>query len=598
MKRIFLTLTALLALVGAGSAQVSDVTLGYCAGELPAKGDISYSEADSYVSAAIYIPAGTINTYAGNEITGVRAGLASKLNIDELTVWLRTSLDGANLAEATIDGGTSQTIVKGWNELYFASPYAIEAGSSTGIYIGYTFHQKGSAFGVAAVDTPYDNAFWVKFGEQDWEDRSASGSLSIEGLVRGESLPRINLSLTSVSTPDVYIIDRGTIDVAGTVKNIATHTVTAFDVVAQVDGKTTGTVRVEGPVAYNETLDFNVTLPLGITELGDGTGKVTVTVDNLAEGDDEDMADNSVERTFSIVEHDFTRRVLVEEFTTEKCPNCPRVGGYIHDALEKDEFSGNVLVVCHHAGYYTDWLTTSFDSKYLWLFNQGGQTYAPAITADRKVVEDDSPVTCPSSQSEMESLWEKCLAEPAFVSLDISAEYIEDGNKLAVNVTGSKSIPELCDNPTLTVFIVEDDITAQSQAGASGEYIHYHVNRAVNTAWGDPVNFDGDDYNYSCEFALSNLWNWKNLQVVAFIANYNSEDATDCEVQNANALGLAEILPETPENSSVVSIEADAQTGEAVVYTLQGTRVGDAAGLAPGVYIRRSGSSAEKFIVR
>ena len=34
-------------------------------------------------------------------------------------------------------------------------------------------------------------------------------------------------------------------------------------------------------------------------------------------------------------------------------------------------------VVCHHAGFYTDWLTIDASESYTWLYNSGG-TYAPA----------------------------------------------------------------------------------------------------------------------------------------------------------------------------------------------------------------------------
>ena len=89
-----------------------DVTLGYCSGQVPGTGTIKYTEPESWVSGAIYIPAGTINTYAGNTITGVKAGLTSRPNMTELKVWLRSSLDGENLVEKTITKETDPKIAK------------------------------------------------------------------------------------------------------------------------------------------------------------------------------------------------------------------------------------------------------------------------------------------------------------------------------------------------------------------------------------------------------------------------------------------------------------------------------------------------------
>ncbi len=594
MNRTLISLVAYLALSGVGYAQISDMTIGYCNGQLPEKGDISYSEANANVEAAIYIPAGTVNTYAGNDIVSINAGLASKLNIDELTVWLRTSLDGENLAEATITTTTEQKIVKGWNTVTFSEPYHIESGNSEGLYIGYTYHQKGSAFGVAAISQPCANACMLKFGEGEWEDRSSELTLSVEGLLRGENLPKYNLLLSDVSVPDVYIIDRGNFDVAGIVKNLATYTISGFDVVALVDNVETSRVHVDvdGGVAYDESYLFNVVLTPGITEIGTGSSAVTIRIENLTEGSDEDMSDNEITREFTIVAHDFARRILVEEFTTERCPNCPRVANYMHNLLEEDKYAEDVIVVCHHVGFYTDWLTSSFDAKYLWLYNRGGETFAPAVITDRKQAEGTYLAFCPSSESELATNWDNCLAAPAFVSLNINAYYdADDYNKLHVTVEGSKSMEQLCENPTITVMLVENNIAARSQAGANGDYIHNHVNRAVNTTWGDTLTFDGDDYSYECEFALSDTWVRENMEIVAFIANYNSEDAADCEVANTNRMLFSDI-----DTSALSEIVTDKE--ESIeIYSISGIRIYNK-NLAPGLYIRKQGKKTEKIVIR
>ena len=594
MKKILLTLVACLTLFGAGHAQVSDMTVGYCDGQLPSKGDISFSESDAYVSAAIYIPAGTVNTYAGNSLTGVNAGLASKLNIDELTVWVRTSLDGENLAEATITKDTDPKLAKGWNKVMFAEPWAITAGNTTGLYIGYTYHQKGSCFGVAAIDTPCANGFFLKQGSGDWEDRSAQATASIEGFVRGDKLPTLNLSLLSVSTPDILIVEKQGVKVSGTVKNIATYDITGYDVNLVIGGQVRDTKHIDCSLAFNQSEKFEVMLNHGLSELLEGENTLTVLVNNVNGSDDIDMTDNSLDRTFTMVLHDYTKKIFVEEFTTEQCPNCPRVGNYIHDALEKSEFAENVLVVCHHSGYYTDWLTANFDDDYLWFFGPYG-SYAPAVMIDRQILDDENtrPPYCPGSASEMEGNWRSALADPAFVSLNISAAYDEeDPNKLAVTVKGNRSKSDLCDNPVITVYLVEDNIAARAQAGSGGSYTHYHVNRLVNTMWGAPIEWDGDDYTYNCEFAISQMWVRENFSIVAVISNYNSQDYNDCLVMNANNLLAADFEGA----SSVEGIEA-AEDVEAEYYTLTGVRAAST-DLAPGIYLRKTGSKTTKVIIK
>lgn len=583
--------TACLALwAGHASAEVSDMTLGYCAGQLPAKGDISYGEADKWVEGAIYVTPGMLSTYAGNELVGVNAGLASKLNIDQLTVWLRHDLDGENIAEATITGDTDPKIAKGWNAVDFNQAWTIPAAPEEGLYIGYSFHQKGSAFGVAAIEEPSPNGFFVRFGDGEWEDRSAQGTICIEGRMRGEALPKVNLTLQDVVIDPVYIIDRGVITATGKVKNMATFTVTGFDVSAEVAGERRGTAHVDCTLPYNETMTFEVTLPLGITEMGSGEGEVTITVDGIAEGADEDMTDNSLTRTFGIVERDFTRRILVEEFTSEKCPNCPRVAYYMHDALEKEEFKDNVLPVCHHSGYYPDWLTSSFDEEYTELYN--GSTYAPAMAVDRLEVGENSAAWCPSSSNEMEQKWRSALSRPAFVSVNVKVKIDGDApDRLKVSVDGAKSKDVLCENPTLTVLVVENDIPSRSQASADSNFVHQHVGRAVNSAWGDPVEFNGDEYSYECEFAINPNWVRENLQVVAFIGNYNASNPLDREVENTAGVGYEDF--DTTGIGDITLGEID----EAEVYTLSGVKV-ERANLTPGIYVVREGGRFMKIVVK
>lgn len=591
-KKTIAITAACLALCGAGhaNAETNEMTIGYCLGELPAKGDISFAESDAWVSGAIYIPAGMLSTYSGNRLTGVNAGLASKLNIDELKVWLREDLNGENLVENTINSTTDQKIAKGWNAISFEEAWTVPDKVEKGVYIGYSFHQKGTAFGVAAIPTPLPNAYYVKFGEGEWEDRCGQGAICVEGFMTGDNLPQVNMTILSIACDPTYIIEKGKIGVQGTVKNNGVLTVTGYDVSAEVDGKRVGTVHVDCSIENNASGSFDVDVPLDITAVGDGTGKMTVVIDGIKEGTDADMTDNQAVLSFGIVERDFTRRIFVEEFTGEACPNCPRVANYMHESLAKEAFSENVFAICHHAGYEVDWLTTNFDYEYTKLYN--GSTYAPGMAVDRYLIEKNSAVWCPLSVNDMESKWREALARPAFVSVNVKAT-IDGANPdvISVTVDGMKSKEELCADPRITVFVVEDNIKSRRQAGADGEWIHQHVGRAVNAKWGDPIEFDGNDYKYECEFTMSPGWKREDLQLIAIVANYNPDNILDNQVENASGLRYADF-----NMVGVGTIDAD-ENAEAELYTLTGVRV-NADEAAPGIYVRRQGSKTEKIIVK
>ncbi len=96
------------------------------------------------------------------------------------------------------------------------------------------------------------------------------------------------------------------------------------------------------------------------------------------------------------------------------------------------------------------------------------------------------------------------------------------------------------------------------------------MNRAVNSTWGDPVVFEGDNYEYECEFALMSTWKREDMQIVAFIANFNDNDAADCEVQNTSNLLFSNISG----ISGADSIEAD-ENVESEIYSISGMKMND-----------------------
>ena len=199
---------ALLAVSTAGNAQVSCLNIGYCDGQVSktVHKEFCSNDKDVWVSGAIWLPASDINVCAGNELKSIRAGLAQKISIDTMCVWVRESLDGDNLAEGGIPKADIQ---KGWNEIALNSPLALDGTNTTGLYIGYAYHQTSVNQGLSVLLEPTPNALFVKHGDGEWADRSDEGLLCVEGLVYGDNLPKFNLRLASIDAPDFFILRFG-----------------------------------------------------------------------------------------------------------------------------------------------------------------------------------------------------------------------------------------------------------------------------------------------------------------------------------------------------------------------------------------------------
>ncbi len=594
MKKVLSILFALLAVCTAGNAQDNALYVGYCDGELQTSSNQAFGtkDKDTWVSGAIYLPAGEVKTYAGSNIDSIRVGLVQKLGITEMKVWVRETLDGEDLVMASIE---KKDIVKGWNVIKFEEPYTIPADNTTGLYIGYSTYQTSSNYGMAVLDTPQPNALWTQLGTNaEWVDRSAEGTLCLEAIISGDQLPLHNLRLLSLSGPEDYVILRGQMTVTGMVKNVALQTITGFDVETRFD--CTDKVyhsHVDLTLAHLEESEFSYTIEPDIQEVGQGT--VTVTITHLNEGDDENMDDNTQSRTFDIVSEDFTRRVLLEEFTTERCSNCPRVATFLHNILEDDYYKESVVAVCHHSAYYTDWLTIPSDNELLWYFNDNGSTYAPAMMFDRWTTDPTgtSPLSTPNSQNDLKAAIDHCLRQPAFVSVNMQAKLDTQEKIVKVLVQGSRSKENITVNPArITVWLVEDNILARGQAGAGSQWTHQHTGRDINNTWGDVVEWEEDgSYSYECQFRVRSDYKQEDLLVAAMIYDYD-EDVAKNIVCNANQVHV------TSDGSSTGIVQMNTQvTTDSQAYDLMGRKV-DQNAKGTLLIVRRADGTTVKRVVK
>lgn len=596
MKHILLTFFLTLSTVLSVSGQTPRMPLGYVDGQVSTSGKDKFStdSKDAWVSGAVYIPAEAFRLLTGNHIDSIHAGLASRLNVDSLRVWVRASLTGEDLASGAISAksGSNPRANKGWNTVGLDHPYDIET-ASEGLYIGYSFHQKGNTIALSVVDNPQPNALFVQLGnDAEWEDRSGEGALAIEAFVYGDNLPMYNLTLDSLTTGQALTLDKGTLAVSAKVRNNGLKTITGFDAICRVDGiDETYTAHFDESIPFGETRQVDFTISPAITETTPKVRTLTVTLDNLAEGEDIDRTDNTLTTQFKVFAHAFTRNVLLEEFTTEKCSNCPRVAGYLHDALQDERIAGRAIALCHHSGYGTDWLTIPADEDYLWFFGPTG-TYAPAMMFDRVTMSGSRAVCLPQSAEEIVLRTMERMKQPTYVSIALSAEVDkQDNNLLHVTVEGDRMKEDFTTHaPRISVALYEDNIKARAQASGGDDYTHQHVGRAVNSTWGDIIEWNGDSYTYTCDLTLSDDYVRDNLGVIAYVWDYDNEDHANCEVANAASITWDKV-------ATRIAAPMKEESAPARYYTVDGREVAND-GQLTGLYIVRQGSKVSKVLIK
>ena len=554
MRRLLFSLLFLTYVFASQAAE--GIALGYCNGQVTRSGTVSV-DGETWVDAAILLTADMLSPYAGGHIVAVRAGLAARTNIDNVRVWVRKSLDGDELANGQVSADGEPGILRGWNEIELGTPYPIADGES--LYVGLSYQQRAASSALSVVEGSADGAFFFRGGEgAAWEDRSSSGLLSLEAVVMADNVAAYDLELFSATA---RYNAQGVLEMQATVHNNGTQPVSGFTLTTTVDGSTEhfdyhyGQELAKGGLT---TLSFTADLP--VEGLGK-TRRLTMAISQLdGEAADEAPANNAQSVVFS-----YQRRVLIEEFTAEECTNCPRAARLLHNVLGQGNNADHAVMVAHHSGYTPDFLTfRPSDIDYEWLFNHPVAVYAPGLMFDRVAQEATfgadvylTPVVDPVSEDFISAALSYSYTQPSSAYLELQASGSDA--TLSVTVSGGRSQVFGLTPTRLTVGLVEDHIAQRAQVSLDQwpEFEHTGALRAINTTWGDVVEWDADDhFTATYQFTLDPEWQRENLRVVAFLNDYDPDDPARCSVENSEQLslsGLTEAISDATSSQRPVS---------------------------------------------
>ena len=207
------------------------------------------------------------------------------------------------------------------------------------------------------------------------------------------------------------------------------------------------------------------------------------------------------------------RVVLLEDFTGQRCTNCPKATEVIEQLQET--YGDNLVAVGIHGGPLgfagnarTVGLATETGNEY---YNHWNLEYQPVGLVNRH-----SPVNYP----EWAAAVKEELAKPAPLRLS-GKSFIEDNTiTIQLNAEGTDETV----TGKLQVWLLEDGIQTLQlmlDGTANQEYVHNHVFRtAVNGIWGEDFSIEeGEKVERTFTQALETTWNKEKLSVVAFVYN-------------------------------------------------------------------------------
>lgn len=215
------------------------------------------------------------------------------------------------------------------------------------------------------------------------------------------------------------------------------------------------------------------------------------------------------------------RAILIEDFTGQRCINCP-TGTEIINGIVDTYGEDNVIAVGIHSGPLgfagnskTVGLMTDTGNEYYTRWDKENKMGQPWVIFNRKTSPD-------SHYNNWAAMVSTIISEKANLSVKIANAYDAATRTLTTTVRADGVNGTV--NGKLQVWIVEDGVKAlqmMPDGKSNKEYIHNHVFRAaVNGTWGEDVTVkEGETTTKQYSYVLPEAWNADNIAIVAFVYN-------------------------------------------------------------------------------
>ncbi|MBR4924733.1 MAG: Omp28 family outer membrane lipoprotein [Prevotella sp.] len=219
------------------------------------------------------------------------------------------------------------------------------------------------------------------------------------------------------------------------------------------------------------------------------------------------------ERLIYVKPAEVSRCVLIEDYTGQRCINCPNANDEIHRLQEQygDDAVISVAIHCGPLAFYTN-------NRFLGLRTETGDEYYDYWKVEYQPIGQVNRTGLLDYTSWNGKIREE-LQKTAPVDINVTSQLA--GRTLSIE-TSLMGIEESFVGK-LQLWLVEDNITAfqmMPDGSRQDDYLHQHVFRtAVNGTWGEDVSIgEGETVIRSHQdITIPDDWNIDNLSVIAFV---------------------------------------------------------------------------------
>lgn len=624
MKRtLLLTSALLLILLGIGSSLLAQQTLRTGAPYLPL-GHCKYTDP---TDKGIGWPIGTfgdrpigvwarasrsmLKPYEGYQVIGVRIAVSKGVKDAEVSLL-------NNISERKKIVSKKADLVFGWNEVRFDKPIEINSSLNELIY-GYQVLEKNISDQTEPYFVACDNgvgasseAFYVNVSGGALDSRSRdNGALLCQLMISGPADKINDRASLTVTRYDKALDASGKLGVSYVARNEGANDINQMEITYSVGGKVVLTD------SRSETIKHIQELQLKTKGISVANGETLTARITKVNGRETNLPGFQI-KIEGVADKSFARKVLLEQFSTENCANCPAAHRYFDKVLAEETYADHFVWVTHHVGYERDTFSLPESEALLFFYEkqEDDGSYsegAPSMLLDRthttlKHTFDGYDYTMlpvyPSQDAFNRQLLDEAMARPAFVSVDIKEECDPKTRKLDLTISGRAYKESLdADNLYLNLFLVEDDIYSRRQAGAGKAddggrkpvYQHGVIRQISLGGGGKKLTLDDKgEYTYSTSFNIPKEWSAANMRIVAFVAKSLKGGARNAQVLNSNETKIAAYRSIAPTPDQEMTVQLYAQDGRiyvsgegatiAAVYNMSGELMPNEA-LLPGIYV-------------
>lgn len=502
----------------------NDVGSNYIGGETP-----------GLYKVAIKLSEARMDPFTNNKITHIRFGLEKNewedvSRIKNVKVWISSTLDGSYIYSQDV-----QEIKNGWNVVQLNQPFFI---TGKEICIGYEFQMTSACYPIAVtIGAQCENNeegsgyfYSPTIGDESFHWHREKGSTfcaaSIQALVEGNNLPLYDLrpQKNRLGSIKKYYTSDEKIHAWGGVKNCGKRTIDNFDLGVMIDNEKPQFFRQNG-INSQQITPTNQWL----VEASPGKHELKIYIDKINGEKPLYTKDDTIKVDVVVLQEPLNRhKTLVDYYTTTS-----------QDVKDFDDTynstKNNLSILAIHL---EDELTCKAGEELSWLANGLPSSNIPdrAVRVGQNFLFADCNPLVDGSMDGLDLL-------ASVADINVEAKYSTD-NILLITIKGyrTKDFFNLYENTNLYVMLTEDGVIAPQvyDNAVVDDYSHNWVLRAnVSNIWGDPIMWNGNNYEMTYVYRLKDNWKRENMKVVAFLGNpFNGDNYDDLQILNCNDFEL------------------------------------------------------------